>query len=282
MSRIIRCTQQDDLWNVARVGRITGSRIDDLLAPPTTRASTRKGISYPAGSEAQCKEDYRRELVIERIYGRAADHYTSQYMKDGSDREPQARMLYEAENQVVVEQVGFALHPEWDWFGCSPDGLVGEDGGLELKCPAESMHDAYWQNIDLLVQEYKGQCLGGLICFPEREWWDLYAFNPYANTSFLLAQDPENDGSKECALRLIQGEKYETLRSALRVRILEDPLFDPRQPLDMKLLKAPRFHRSDWAHTIAKIEDEAQNMNAQIEAEIQKRGLPPSQWRVMP
>ena len=234
MSRIIQCTQQDDTWNVARVGRITGSRIDDLLAPPTTRASTRKGVPYPAGSEAQCKADYRRELTVERIYRRAANHVTTQYMRDGTDREPFARMLYEAEIGAPVEQVGFALHPEWDWFGMSPDGIMRDLlRGLELKCPTEETHDSYAENIDLLVDAYKGQCLAGLICFPEFESWDLCSFNPYA-------------------------------------------------PDAIKLLKAPRFHRSDWAETIARIEDEAQNMNAQIEAEIQRRGLPPTVWSVMP
>lgn len=234
MSRIIECTQGDDLWNVARIGRITGSRIDDLLAPPTTRQSTRKGVVCPAGTEAQCKADYRRELVVERIYGRAANHVTTQYMKDGSDREPFARMLYEADIQHPVEQIGLALHPEWDWFACSPDGIMRElKGGTELKCPTEETHFSYFENIDLLVQEYKGQCLAGLICFPEFEWWGLSAFNPFA-------------------------------------------------PDAIKLLKAPNFHRSDWAQTIALIEDEAQKMNAEIEAEIARRGLPPTQWRIMP
>jgi hypothetical protein len=234
MSRIIKCTQQDDLWIAARVGRITGSRIDDLLAPPTTRASTRKGVAYPAGSEAQSKADYRRELIVERIYGRSADHVTTQYMRDGSDREPFARMMYEAEMQMAVEQVGFVLHPEWDWFGCSPDGIIPElKRGLELKCPTEATHDSYAENIDLLVEQYKGQCLAGLICFPEFDTWDLCSFNPYA-------------------------------------------------PDSIKLLKAPTFHRSDWAQTIAQIEDEAQKMNAEIEAEIARRGFPPTVWSVMP
>lgn len=233
MSRMIRCTQGDDLWNAARVGRITGSRIDDILAPPTTRASTRDGVACPAGTEALARAKYRKELVVERIYGRAANHVVTSYMKDGSDREPFARMLYEADMQTPVELVGFALHPEWDWFGSSADGLVGDDGGVELKCPAEATHDSYAQDINLLVEEYKGQVLGNLICFPDRQWWDLVSFQPYA-------------------------------------------------PDSLKLLKAPRFHRSDWAETIAKIETEAQEFNAQIEAEIAKRGLPATQWRIMP
>ena len=233
MSRIIHCVQNDDLWNAARVGRITGSRIDDLLAPPTTRASTRDGVSYPAGTEALAKVKYRRELMIERIYGRAGDHCVTSYMKDGSDREPFARMVYEAEMQTPVELVGFALHPEWDWFGCSPDGLVGDKGGLELKCPTEGVHLSYVDNPMLLAEEYKGQCLTGLSCFPELEWWDCGAFNPFA-------------------------------------------------PDAIKFIKAPRFWRPDWAQTIAEIEDKAQERNAQVEAEIAKRGIPPTQWSILP
>jgi hypothetical protein len=160
-------------------------------------------------------------------------------MKDGTDREPFARDLYTAEMfsagkiDAPVELVGFALHPQWDWFGSSPDGLVGETGGLELKCPSEMTHDAYSQNINLLVEQYKGQVLANMICFPEREWWDLVSFQPYA-------------------------------------------------PGPIKLLFAPRFHRADWAETIALIEDNAQEMNAQIEEEIAKRGFPPTVWRVIP
>jgi len=232
MSRIIRCTQGDDLWIAARVGRITGSNVDALLAPPTSRQSTRKGITYPAGTEALEKAEYRQKLIVERIYGRAVGNVTTQYMRDGSDREEFARMLYEVDTQQVVELVGFALHPLWDWFGASADGLVGDKGGVELKCPAETTHDTYAQDINLLVDEYKGQVLGNLICFPERDWWDLASFQPYA-------------------------------------------------PDAIKLLKAPRFHRSDWKETIAKIEFNALEMNEQIEAEIAKRGLPPTVWRII-
>jgi YqaJ-like viral recombinase domain len=233
MSRIIRCTQGDDLWISARVGRVSASNIDALLAPPTTRQSTRKGVVYPAGTEALELAEYRQKLIVERIYGRAVGNVTTSYMKDGSDREPFARMLYEADTQQIVELVGFALHPEWDWFGASPDALCGDDGGVELKCPAEMTHDGYAANIDLLVQEYKGQVLGNLICFPEREFWDLCSFQPYA-------------------------------------------------PDAIKLLKAPRFHRSDWKDTIAEIETKAQELNAQVEEAIAKRGLPPTEWSIMP
>jgi hypothetical protein len=246
MSRIIRCTQQSDLWLAAKVGRISASGVDALLAPPTTRQSTRKGVVCPAGTEALELAEYREKLRIERIYGRAVNNYVTKAMDEGIENEPYARMLYEAAEQVVVlcadgsslgldqpTGVGFMLHPNWDWFGCSPDGLIGDDGGVELKCPQPTAHDAYAANIDLLVQEYKGQVLSCLVCFPERQWWDLASFQPYA-------------------------------------------------PDALKLLKAPRFHRSDWQETIDLIEDKAEELNEQIEEAIAKRGLPPTQWGILP
>jgi hypothetical protein len=237
--RLIECVQGSDIWLAAKVGRISASHIDALLAPPTTRQSTRKGVVCPPGTEALEKAEYRKKLIVERVYGRAVDNVTTQYMKDGTDREPFARELYGAELFEAreidgpIEQVGFALHPEWDWFGASPDGLAGETGGVELKCPSEMTHDAYAADISMLVEEYKGQVLGNLICFPEREWWELASFNPWA-------------------------------------------------PDALKLLRAPRFHRSDWAETIARIEDEARKMNDEVESAIAKRGLPPTIWGIMP
>jgi len=188
MNRIIRCSQQSDLWLAARIGRITGSRLCDVLAPPTTRASTRKGVPCPAGTEALAKEQYRKELVVERIYRKHLNHYVTPAMQDGIEREPFARMLYEADTSQVVEQVGFALHPEWDWFGCSADGLCGDDGGVELKCPTDMVHDEYAANPETLAIEYKWQCLGCLTCFPERDWWDLCSFSPNAPDSIKLVK----------------------------------------------------------------------------------------------
>jgi YqaJ-like recombinase protein len=230
--RSIITSQQSDLWLASRVGRITGSRLGDVMAPPTTRASTRKGVAYPAGSEALAKEDYRRELVVERIYRRHLDHFVTRAMQDGIEREPFARMLYEADTSQIVELVGFALHPEWDWFGASADGLCGEDGGVELKCPTDGVHDSYAADPQLLADTYQWQCLGCLVCFPEREWWDLVSFSPNAPDSIKLVQ-------------------Y-------------------------------RFHRETWKEVIDEIEKESELMHEQIEAEIARRGLPPTVFDIMP
>lgn len=188
--RIIRAQQQSDLWLAARLGRVTGSRLADVMAPPTTRASVRKGVSMPAGSEAAAMEDYRRELVVERLYRRQVSHFPTKAMLEGIEREPFACMFYEAAYMTddKVELVGFALHPEWDWFGASADGLCGDDGGVELKNPTDMVHDSYATNIQVLVDEYKWQCLGCLTCFPERQWWDLCSFDPYAPGSIKLVK----------------------------------------------------------------------------------------------
>ena len=200
-----------------------------MIAEPITRASSRG----PAGTEAAAKANYRRQLVVERIYKRAVDHYVTRAMEEGSEREPYARMLYEAEIlQAPVTQIGFALHPEWDFFGCSPDGICGDKGGVEFKCPTDEVHDGYCQDLNSFIEKYKGQSLAGLICFPEFDWWDQYSFSPFA-------------------------------------------------PDTIKLV-GYRFHRSDWAETIQKIQDAALEFNGEVEAIIAARGLPPTVWDVMP
>lgn len=177
--RIIRCKQQSDLWVAARRGRITGAGLGDMMAPPTTRASERKGVKYPAGTEAQCKGEYRKKLIVERKTGRVVGNYVTRAMEEGTEREPFSRMIYEADMQVVVTLVGFALHPLWDWFGCSADGLVGDEGGAEFKNPTEMIHQSYIDDPTAMVAEYQWQVIGNLICFPNRQWWDLVSFNPY-------------------------------------------------------------------------------------------------------
>lgn len=232
MNRLFRAPQGSDIWFAARRKRITGSRIADVMAPPTTKASIRKGVSYPAGTEALDRIKYRQELVVERIYDRAANNYVTQAMQDGIDREPYARILYEAETMHIVEQVGFSLHPAWDWFGASVDGLAGDKGTVELKCPTEGVHDSYAADPNVMAEEYKWQCLASLICFPEREWCDLASFQPYA-------------------------------------------------PDSIKLVRF-RFMRSDWLATIDEIQNASQELNAKVEAEIARRGLPPTVFGIMP
>jgi hypothetical protein len=235
VNRLFRCTQQSDDWLAARRKRITGSRLGDVMAPPTTRASVRKGVSMPAGSEAACKEDYRRELVVERLYGRHIDHFITRAMQEGIEREPYARMFYEAAYMTndKVDPVGFALHYEWDWFGASADGLCGDDGGVELKNPTDMVHDSYATNVQVLADEYKWQCLGCLTCFPERQWWDLCSFDPYAPDSIKLVKFRFHRSDWQTTIDAIEEESlkmHESVEAEIARRGFDPTVFEIMPP----------------------------------------------------
>ena len=153
-------------WLHFRTGRATASRVKDILA----KLKRKKG-------EAAARSNYRKELLAERLTGRAIEHYVTSQMQDGIDREPYARALYEAVTGTMVQEAGFVLHPTMDFFGASPDGLCGTDGGLELKSPQETTHLEYLRS-RVLPEEYEPQVMANIICC-KREWWDFASFNPY-------------------------------------------------------------------------------------------------------
>ena len=114
--------QGSDEWLQARIGKVTASRVHDIIA------TTRSG-GYTAG-----RKNYMAELVWERLTGELTEHYVSPAMILGSEKEPKARFAYTLERGVEVEQVGFITHPTIPNAGASPDGLVG-DGLIEIKVP---------------------------------------------------------------------------------------------------------------------------------------------------
>ena len=114
--------QGTDDWFAARLGKVTASRIADLMAKTKT--------GYSAS-----RENYMAQLVVERLTNTKADSFSSTAMQWGTDQEPFARAAYEAAQSVLVEEVGFVPHPWIEWAGASPDGLVGLFGMCEIKCP---------------------------------------------------------------------------------------------------------------------------------------------------
>ncbi len=157
--------QQSVEWLMQRIGMCTGSRVSDVMG------KLKSGKGYLAG-----RNDYMWELVIERLTGRAEDHYSSPAMEWGVEYEPLARAAYEIEMDVEVEKVGFATHPKIEWFGASPDGLIGKDGLLEIKCPKSRTHCEY-RNAGVVPEEYKPQMLAEMAC-AERQWVDFVSFDP--------------------------------------------------------------------------------------------------------
>jgi putative phage-type endonuclease len=161
--RVIDCIQGEPEWHQARAGRVTASRISDMMA------KTKSGWGASRGN-------YLAELVAERLTGTVAQSFTNQAMQWGTEKEPDARAAYQFYSDADVAQIGFVLHPTIDMTGCSPDGLVGESGMVEIKCPNTATH------IDTLLagtipDKYVKQMQWQMRCC-DRAWCDFVSFDP--------------------------------------------------------------------------------------------------------
>ena len=145
-------------WHQARLGHATGSRASDILA----------------GKDTQARKGYITQLVTERLTGQSQDFYTNSDMQRGIDVEPVARAAYQASHELV-DEVGFIKHPTILWFGASPDGLVGSDGLVEIKCPRSTTHLEYIQ-AKKPPAKYIPQMLAQLSC-TGRKWVDFVSFD---------------------------------------------------------------------------------------------------------
>lgn len=155
--------QGSEEWLRFRLGKVTASRIADVVA------KTRSG--YGAS-----RRNYLAELVAERLTGTPAEAYTNAAMKWGIETEPQARAAYCFHRDVDVVEVGFIEHPIIAMAGASPDGLVGDDGLVEIKCPNTATH------IDTLLAgavdgRYGLQMQWQMAC-TGRAWCDFVSFDP--------------------------------------------------------------------------------------------------------
>jgi hypothetical protein len=126
--------------------------------------------------EAATRRDYRGEKICEILTGNPYPHYISQEMQWGIEQEPFARAAYEMQRDVLVETCGFVLHPDVARFGASPDGLVSEDGMLQIKCPTTRTHLS-WMLGGVIPVEHCPQMLGEMAC-TGRAWCDFVSFDP--------------------------------------------------------------------------------------------------------
>jgi putative phage-type endonuclease len=163
MNDSVEIEQGSPEWFSARLGRVTASRVADVLA------KTKSGYSASRAT-------YMAELIVERLTGKRVDSFVSSSMMWGTNTEPLARAAYEAHTGVLVEEVGFVPHPTISMSGASPDGLIGTDGLVEIKCPNTATH------IDTLMSgsvplKYLYQMQWQMIC-TRREWCDFVSFDP--------------------------------------------------------------------------------------------------------
>jgi putative phage-type endonuclease len=151
-------------WLQARCGLVTASRISDVIA----RTKTGWGSS---------RANYKAQLVIERLTGKPADTYQSPAMLEGIRLEPFARQAYSETTWQTVDQVGLVMHPTIPMAGCSPDGLVNDDGMVEIKCPLPATHLEYLL-AGTVPTKYIPQLAFQLACHPKRQWVDFVSYCP--------------------------------------------------------------------------------------------------------
>ena len=118
--------QRTEEWFAARLGKVTASRVADVLAKIKS-------------GESASRKNYKMELVVQRLTGKQGESFTNAAMEWGTEQEPFARMAYEAHTGTFVKEEGFVDHPTIEGFGCSPDGIVGE-GLIEIKCGNTATH----------------------------------------------------------------------------------------------------------------------------------------------
>lgn len=155
--------QGDAEWFAIRCGCVTASRVAEALS------FLKKG-----GSSAE-REKYKWELLTETVTGKPVEHYVSPYMDEGRENEPLARTGYELARDVEVEQIGYAHHPRINRTGASPDGLVGNDGLVEIKCPKTDTHLKYLLG-GVVPEEYIPQMMWQMAC-TGRKWCDFVSYD---------------------------------------------------------------------------------------------------------
>jgi putative phage-type endonuclease len=155
--------QGTDSWKAIRLGRVTASRVADVIA------KTKSGYSAS-------RANYQAELICERLTGASADGFTNAAMQWGTANEPNARALYEFLRDTEVQQVGFVHHPKIDMAGASPDGIVGDNGLIEIKAPNTATHLE-----TLLSEAVPGKYITQMqwqMATCERLWCDFVSFDP--------------------------------------------------------------------------------------------------------
>jgi predicted phage-related endonuclease len=168
--------QRSEAWFAERAGKITASRMHDVMLPRDRepfKSGPRKGHPKPP---PKALTDYAYQLAAERLTGRPRKQIKAAALQWGQDVEPAAVAAYQAETGEIVTMCGFVQHPEYDFIGASPDFLVNDDGGGEIKSPESS--EVHLETLLVgLPPEHIEQIQGGL-WVTGRQWWDFVSFHP--------------------------------------------------------------------------------------------------------
>ena len=165
MARIIDCEQGSSEWLQCRIGKVTASELSNIVTP---EFSARKGDMV---------KSYMCEKLAEQWFGRPLPQFSTWETEQGKLREDDAWKWLALTQSLKVSRVGFVEH-ESGRFGASPDGLIGEDGGLEIKCPQLKNHFRYLMDGEV-PKDYLAQVHGSLYA-TGRKWWKFISYYPGA------------------------------------------------------------------------------------------------------
>ena len=180
-------------WLALRAGKVTASKVSDVMSAITT-----------AGYR-----NYLADLVVERLTGNKTESFTNAAMQWGVDQEPLARAEYEVKTGSFVDQIAFVEHPTIVNLGCSPDGLVGDDGLIEIKCPNTATHIDYVMQ-DKVPTKYIPQ-IQCQLAVTGRKWCDFVSFDPRLP-----------DGLQILIVRLERDDEYIEKLEARVVKFLDE------------------------------------------------------------
>lgn len=190
--KIHEVTQGTAEWLRLRVGKITGTRLKDLMAKDNL------GLID--------------EMIAENVSGLVENSFVSPAMELGIIREPIARQLYEETSNNKVIEVGFITSDKFDFVGCSPDGLIKEDenyiGGLEIKCPGIKSHVKYLRQ-QQIPNEYKYQVYNYFLCADTIQWLDFVSYCPeFKNKPLFIHRITREEIEQELYILEVQIEKF--------------------------------------------------------------------------
>lgn len=200
-------------WYKARAGCITASRFKDVIA---------RGKS----GYLKARSDYLMEIVTERLTGEPIMKSWGNSGEYGTSMEDYARLAYEAETGIMVLESDFILHSTLSNVGCSPDGLIGEEGGEETKCPSSSLVHLTTILNDEMPPEHMPQVQGNMAC-TGRAWWDFVSYDgrmPDYLRLFITRIERDNDYIKNLENEIKKFDK--------EVSQMIEKLLKHRQPLD--------------------------------------------------
>jgi len=190
-------------WLDLRKGKMTASHADAI------------------GTAGKGLDTYIRKMMAESYSRAEKEQYTNEDMERGKELEDQARSIYAINNGVEVSQVGFIEHSQY--AGCSPDSLVGEDGGLEIKCPKDEVYFEYLLDEEKAIDsKYIWQIQMNLL-ITGRKWWDFMAYNPnFEKSSFIFRILPDEEKINKLKIGLMTGEeKIKHIRAMITANLIK-------------------------------------------------------------